>query len=476
MKKRFCAVLIVLLACALCAALCACNKDDGASAVYLVFDGDIAGGAVSLNLQNYPKEPYSYDDDGETVNTEGWNLTALLQDVEMLCADNHLMITSAADGVSAMIEANLTGTIFVYQNDEGKLCTKGVDYPRAVGIKDISEITVVSKTPQDVDSGIKILTVQKTEVIGFGAAKMKLFRFSVENTMGNNKAYKYLPADDRTVSSFTGRENNAAYFCDFDIQMSTDNKTLSWRQGNLYLDNKAVFGFATNAQRSVMDAYNAIKAYIDSGEKVMFILPDGFSWQQATEFEDDLDALKASRAEGYAVSTHPAISPVALASIVTGETPYATGIHFDEGESRAVLKPNAPDIFEYAVSQGKSVGYLEGSGNLIITSTEPVYGLSDNQTYENAKTAIAAGKDLIFVHFHEIDDQNHGYGALSEQSKAKCIVIDSYIADLRAQFDGIIIIVPDHGHVTLSDSNNNAYGKHGMFTNLDMYVPFFVYE
>ena len=85
----------------------------------------------------------------------------------------------------------------------------------------------------------------------------------------------------------------------------------------------------------------------------MFILPDGFL-AQATEFEDDLDALKASRGgiRGFDASR----TPVALASIVTGETPYVRAT-LTAGESRAVLKPNAPDIFEYAVSQGKSVGY-----------------------------------------------------------------------------------------------------------------------
>ena len=93
----------------------------------------------------------------------------------------------------------------------------------------------------------------------------------------------------------------------------------------------------------------------------MFILPDGYSLQQAEAFKDGLGALNVSRAKHTAVSTNRSISPVALAAIFTGQSPYHTGIHFAEDESRAVLKPNVPDIFEYAAEKGKSVKYTVAS-------------------------------------------------------------------------------------------------------------------
>ncbi len=478
MKNKLSLLIVVVLICVLCAAFCACNKEEpiAQTAVNLVFDGDIKDRVVTLDLNNYSQEAYTYESSDGTVSTNGWNLKALLKDVTTLFDDNYLMITSASDGVSVLVEANLTGTIFIYQNEGKKLCSKGIDYPRAVGIKDISEISFIAKTPGSVAQGIKILTAAKTEFIGFGAAKMKLFKLSAENKMGDNTADKYLPADDLTVSNFTGREYDVAYFCDYDMLKGADNKLLSWKQGNLYLEGKPLVGFASNAETTLLDFYGQMKTCIDNNQKVMFILPDGFSWQQSNEFSADLAALSATRAQGYATSTHLAISPVALAAIVTGQSPFINGVHFSENESRKVLKPNVPDIFEYATSKGKSVSYLEGSGNLIVSSVATSYGLSDRQTYENAKGAISANKEFIFVHFHEIDDTNHTYGPLSIESKAKCIEIDSYIADLKVQFDGKIIIVPDHGHATLYDEGSNPYGKHGLFTNFDMYVPYFIYE
>lgn len=475
MKKKTSLILVFLLICVLFATLSACNK----ATANIIIDGDIAGGEVSVNLQKIKQEKYTYDDDGTNVKAKGWNLKTVLEKADYLYDDNYLMITSARDGVSVLLEAPLTGTVYLYKNNEGKLCSKGLDYPRATGIKDISEITVITKNTENITEGFKVLTVNKTEYISRGNAKLKLFELSAINKMGDNAADKYLPAADLTVSHFTGRDDNVAYFTDYDMLKSADFKTLSWKQGNLTLKNgnesKPVYGFATGVDTTILDFYSLMKEEIDADKKVMFILPDGFSWQQANLFENDLNTLKASRAQGCATSTHLSISPVALAAIVTGQSPFVNGVHFDQDESRAVLKPKVPDIFDYAVSRDKSVSYLEGCGNLIVTNVLPSYGLSDRQTYENAKAAIAADKDLIFVHFHEIDDTNHKYSAISAQSKAKCMEIDGYIADLKAQFNGKIIIVPDHGHNVLYDENNNAYGKHGMFTNFDMYIPYFIY-
>ena len=53
----------------------------------------------------------------------------------------------------------------------------------------------------------------------------------------------------------------------------------------------------------------------------MFILPDGFSLQQAEHFKDYLTTLKMGDNTAIAASTNLSISPVALAAIVTGQSP-----------------------------------------------------------------------------------------------------------------------------------------------------------
>lgn len=466
-------ILITVLVLPLCT-LSACNAKEE---MILVMDGDVVGNIVEINLSNIKMKKYSYEQEDKTIKTKGWHIADVINKEDYLYPDSYLMLTSASDGVSAVIEGSITGTIYFYYNDEQELCAKSIDYPRVCSIKNIAEITVVAKEPES--KGYKILSPSETEYISRGNAKLKLYEKMAENYSGDNLAYKYTIKSDNSVCAFTEYEDNTVYFTDYDIELSTDFKELIWENGGLHLElgenKKQVFGFATGTHLMIYDAYREMKESLDRDEKVMFILPDGFSWEQANYFASSLDTLKPSNAK-LALSVHLSITPVALATLVTGETPGVNGVHFDEGQSRAVLKPVVPDIFEYALSLGKNVSYLEGNGNLIVSSVAPVYALSDAEIYENAKTAITEGKDLIFVHFHDPDDTNHEYGPLSTQSMTKIAYIESYIEYLISQFDGKVIVVPDHGHNTLYDTENKPYGKHGMFTNLDMYVPFYIFN
>ncbi|NCA67352.1 MAG: hypothetical protein EOM87_04740, partial [Clostridia bacterium] len=206
-----------------------------------------------------------------------------------------------------------------------------------------------------------------------------------------------------------------------------------------------------------------------------FILPDGFSLEQAEYCREYLTILK----DGYVTcaSVNPAISNVALAAIVTGKSPYLTGI-----TERGVKAPAYQDIFDYALSKDKSVVYIEGNGNLIVTNIAPIYnlpdfdGYTDSNVYNSALTALEGDPDLIFVHFHGIDDVNHEYSPISEKAREKIIEIDGYIQQLVAQFEGVVIIVPDHGAVTYYNEESAPKGKHGIFEKDDMLIPYYIID
>lgn len=471
MKKTFAVFMLILFALLASGTLASCHPDP--EPVYLMLDGDIGGGSVLYNLAGLEKKSYTYNDEDGAQKGEGWLLADALAGVTPLYPHNKLMLT-ASDGVSALLAYPLTGTVYLYVSEEGQLCAKGIDYPRVVGIKDIAEITLI--TTDEATEGYKVLTPDATTFVSRGNAKRKLFDFVAENKLGENTADKYVAAADRSVTAFTGRNKNTVYFEDYDIKKNASLENLSWADGRLTCAGKPVAGFVTGAEKLITDAYQDMKTALDAGKRVLFILPDGFSREQANAFADELSTLKPAEHTALAASTHLSISPVALAAMVTGETPFVNGVHFDEGQSRAVLAPQTDDIFQYAADRGKSVAYLEGSGNLIVTSVQPQYSTSDYQIYQKALQAVQNGIDLIFVHFHEIDDVNHAYGPLSSQAKSKVLVTEGYIAFLTAQFDGVVVIVPDHGHNTLYDGDGKAYGKHGMFTALDMYVPYYLFE
>lgn len=432
-------ILLMILIVAFALLLWSCDKNNR-TPINVCIDGDIENGVAFVDLNAF--------------NTQNVPLKSILKKVMPLSDDFDVLITPVFGNSTLLTARELDGTS-ISTTADGKY-----------RIDNISEITVVSKI--DTKKGVKILTMDSTLEMGRGTAKMKLY-----SQIDDTNEYKQIATK---TNEFLVADKIVAYFKDYDMQKNVDDKLLSWKQGSLILDEKPVYGFASGTDVTLMDFYEKMKDCVDNNKKVMFILPDGFSLEQSKAFGDDLSVLSFDKASGVSLSVNRAISPVALATIVTGKSPYQTGVHFDENQMRSILKPNATDIFEYATSQGKSVAYLEGSGNLIIASVGATYGLTDRITYENAVKAINQGKDLIFVHFHEIDDENHRNGPLSESAKTKCVEIDYYINSLIAQFNGTIIIVSDHGHNTVYDSRNNPQGKHGSFTNLDMYIPYFIYE
>lgn len=65
---------------------------------------------------------------------------------------------------------------------------------------------------------------------------------------------------------------------------------------------------------------------------------------------------------------------------------------------------------------------------------------------------------------------------MSEEAKQKIYEIEGYIKELVKNFYGHVIIVPDHGAVTIEDTDGTKRGKHSLFKYGDMYVPFYYFE
>lgn len=305
-------LIIIILTFAVGISACKSNKTNSES-IIIIFDGDIENGYQSIDLSKISKIEYSYKEDNEDVKGQGWDLEPILETLKMHSNENYLLITSASDGVSAKIDANLTDKLYIYQDSDGLICTKGPKYPRCTGIKNISEITVIAKDSSEilnniestpnykskfqsyVNYGIKILTPLKTDLKTFGSAKLNLFSLSAENEMLGNLADKYLINKTLSVDSFTGRSNNIAYLENGDIVLNSDNLGLSWKQGKLFLEGKdsPILGFTTNVTKTILDAYSEMKKSIDNDEKVMLIIPDGFSWIQAQDFRSWFRHIKS---------------------------------------------------------------------------------------------------------------------------------------------------------------------------------------
>ncbi|MGI6133380.1 MAG: alkaline phosphatase family protein [Christensenellales bacterium] len=473
--KKLLTVFLLLVA---LTALWACKDKDGAEpSIYALINGDIEGGSLSVELNSLELKDFEYQSDGQTVKAKGYALNEVLNQADIISGQNLLMIT-ATDGVSAVIDESTAHLCYIMADGQ-KLNIKAPEHPAVVGIKDVKEFTVIAQ--EDIDIGIKIIENNSMESISYGNAKLWFFEPSGgQSVKFGNTANKYLPQKgDVGLDAIIDYQNNIVYGHNFDIVKTSQSGKLSWENGKISFeaDGKSIpsiMGIAANVDTIIYDAYEIMRSELDKGNKVMFILPDGLSYGQVAHFQQHLNLLGGNYIK--AASVNPAISNVALASIITGRSPFETGI-----TERGVKKPNYDDIFDYALSKGLSARYIEGNSTLVATNIEPklnlpdTNGFTDKNVYESAMAALGDNPDLLFVHFHGIDDVNHDFSPLSSQALDKILKIEEYIEDLMENFDGAVIIAPDHGSVGYADKDGSFKGKHGVFQPDDMFVPFYTF-
>ncbi|WP_414732242.1 alkaline phosphatase family protein [Acetobacterium carbinolicum] len=220
---------------------------------------------------------------------------------------------------------------------------------------------------------------------------------------------------------------------------------------------------------SITDVASDTIHQLDKGNNVMVIELDGLSWTMLkTAGEQGKAPYLASLTAQQALSVYPPISPVGLAAMITGTLPSSNGI-----KDREVMDFNGTDIFERALTLGKTVAYIEGDIKMLNTSIEPVLSVNegdqDSQVFKNSQKAITEKNQLIFTHFHSIDDDATTYGPYSQEAIEQIFEVDRMVLKLTREFKGTVIITADHGlHPTSSG------GSHGRICYEDMQVPYIV--
>jgi hypothetical protein len=401
--------------------------------LFIEVNGDIEGVSVQVPLR---AESYMLSDILSTAKTP---------------AGGRVMIT-AADGTSALIERDTADKVSIERTERDTFNAVAPEHPRVVGIKDIADITYIA----DGGDGFRILHPDRTEVYSHGASKLLFFeQEGGEQRMQGNLALKFVPQYAVAVT------DGYIYFDDQSI-MRGDNTQLHWKSGRVMHGGKPVFGIAYGADKVIFDAYFAMRDALDQNIPVIAILIDGLLLAQLQYF------TLTSNPHLVALSVYPPISNVALASIITGADPATTGTLV-----RGIRKPNVPDIFDYALAKGKTAAYIEGHSRLLITNIEQTFSTpdtgraTDKPVFDNAMKARAGSPDLLFVHFHGVDDINHDFGVHSAEAIAKIAEIQEYIRLLLEGFSGRVVLVSDHGHLEA--------GGHGEFTHEELFTPYWVF-
>lgn len=294
------------------------------------------------------------------------------------------------------------------------------------------------------------------------------------NIFDNNKdlLIDYIPSNNIKLNNVAEKYNNAALIYE---SGETIHAAIINNEINDINDLKHLKGiYLYNNFQSITEAYYYTKDFLDENEKVITVLLDGFSLAQYNyAVKNNYISFLNNHFTNEALSVYTPVTNAGFAAIMTGHTPDKNGVH-----DRSFREMKVDSIFKYSLENKKNSILLEGDIKILNTEIEPKLhvdmnkdGDTDDEIFNSSIKAVNENYDLVFIHFHGIDDRGHSYGPFSNETMEYIKRIDSYIEQISFIWNGKIILTADHGmHET------NEGGSHGECKTADMLVPFFIIQ
>jgi len=225
------------------------------------------------------------------------------------------------------------------------------------------------------------------------------------------------------------------------------------------------------------------KALTDVQAKhVLILFLDSFGYVRYTEALEaglipNLAALGTPR---LGMTVYPPATSVASAVLLTGAPPYINtvigrGIRSTEVETMFTVVKQA-GLRGVAV-EGDALAFNMRDAELTLSGDRDGNGSTDDNVLANALAVLEAGMpDLLWVHFHGIDDAGHTYGPGAVEEEAAIKTVDNAVGQILAELpEGVLVlIIADHGMHPVSEESR--LGNHGHLIARDMLVPVFVIE
>jgi hypothetical protein len=219
---------------------------------------------------------------------------------------------------------------------------------------------------------------------------------------------------------------------------------------------------------------------VPSAERLVLFFLDGFGYVRYKEAIADglIPNLESLGRPLVAVTTYPPITSVSTASLLTGATPDVHGV-----DQRGIRKTDTETLFDVAVSAGLRVVAVEGESlAFALRGADPQLsadfdgnGSTDDNVLGNALEALRADEwDILFVHFHGIDDAGHTYGPGAPEECAAIQVEDDAVGRIMELLPQgtLVIIFADHGMHLVEEEGR--LGNHGHLLERDMFIPIFL--
>jgi hypothetical protein len=213
---------------------------------------------------------------------------------------------------------------------------------------------------------------------------------------------------------------------------------------------------------------------------VLLLFLDGFGYVRYEEALEQglIPNLAALGTPRLGLTVYPPVTVVASAVMLTGAPPAVNGV-----EQRGTRMTEAETFMDVVSAAGLQVAAVEGNAlafnlrnaDLQLSGDRDGDGHTDDNVLANALAVIQAGMpDMLWVHFHGIDDAGHTYGPNAPEECARVVAVDAAVGEILAALppDTLVMILADHGqHLVQEDSQ---LGNHGHLIARDMFIPVWI--
>ncbi len=212
-------------------------------------------------------------------------------------------------------------------------------------------------------------------------------------------------------------------------------------------------------------------------EHVVLLFLDGFGFEKFRyAVENGIIGTLTNSGEIYqGITVYPPRTVTGSAAVLTGLFPKENGV--DRGTIR---KTDALTLFDRTEKAGIPSAAIEGDAlafNLRNTDVElsgdrDLNGGTDDNVFANAMDTIGNNMpNLLWIHFHGIDDFGHTYGSDDPKVDSKITEINDYLEQIYSALpeDTLIIYFADHGMHNVNEEGR--LGNHGHLIYEDMVIP-----
>ncbi len=403
------------------------------------------------------------------------------------------IVFSAQDGLRAKISSDKIAESYINFSNKYGWEAINLNHPISSNIKLIDNITIVSQA--DISKNLFTIITSEENILSKTPGQLLIDSY-YKKAVFEGESTQNVDGIDYTTAIFSERKLlTLEELVNKDLESRTiifnkEGKTLSYNGGYLELKSnylnyinpeqkeslENIRGVIIDAPlKSNKDAFYDALHYLENGKKVLIVLLDGFSYHQFSHLKENNELPYMSKIDNNSkvITSYKPVTNTGLAAVLTGKSPAQNGVYSHDFKDLKV-----PDLFKKASELGIESVYVEGNIKILNTSIEPILNpdlnendTTDDEVFNETKKQIKNGAQLIFTHFHGIDDTGHDYGPFGKKTKEVIKMSDQYLKKLAEIWDGKIIITSDHG---MHKTENG--GDHGLVLYEDMFVPYLITE